>query len=64
MLTGVGLKMDIQKNNNLICHCFNYTREDIGKDYLKNGHSLIYDKIALEKKAGKCDCQLKNPKGH
>lgn len=47
----------------LICYCFEYTAEDIKKDFLKNGKSLIMDKIIIEKKAGGCNCAVKNPKG-
>ncbi len=52
------------KDNELVCHCFGYTREDIEKDYTdSNGHSTILERIAFEKKAGQCDCAQKNPKG-
>jgi hypothetical protein len=51
------------KNDDLVCYCFEYTREDIEKDYLHNGRSTILEKIALEKKAGGCNCDKKNPKG-
>ncbi len=47
----------------LICYCFEYTKDDIEQDYIKNGRSLIMDKIAAEKKTGGCDCANKNPKG-
>ena len=47
----------------LICYCFKYTKGDIEQDYIKNGRSLIMEKIALEKKTGRCDCSIKNPKG-
>jgi hypothetical protein len=49
--------------NDLICYCFEYTRDDIEQDYIKNGRSLIMEKIAAEKKSGGCDCAIKNPKG-
>jgi hypothetical protein len=47
----------------VVCYCFQYTRKQIEKDYIDNGHSMILEKIALEKKTGGCDCVLKNPKG-
>ena len=47
----------------LVCYCFQYTRKQIEEDYISNGRSLILDKITSEKKAGKCDCAQKNPKG-
>jgi hypothetical protein len=49
--------------DDLICYCFEYTRDDIEQDYIKNGRSLIMEKIAAEKKTGGCDCAIKNPKG-
>ena len=48
---------------NLICHCFEYTREDIEKDIARNGHSTILESIIAEKKLGGCDCADRNPKG-
>jgi len=51
------------KDNGLVCYCFEYTRKDIEKDYRDNGCSLILEKIAFEKKAGGCNCAVKNPKG-
>jgi cation transport ATPase len=51
------------KLNDLICYCFGYTLNDIQQDFIKNGRSLISEKIAAEKKAGGCDCANKNPKG-
>ncbi len=51
------------KDNDLVCYCFGYTRKDIEKDYLDKGRSLILEKIVIEKKAGGCNCAVKNPKG-
>ncbi len=49
--------------DDLICYCFGYTVADIEQDFIKNGRSLMVEKIAGEKKAGGCDCTNKNPKG-
>jgi hypothetical protein len=49
--------------NDLICYCFEYSADDIRKDYLENGKSTIMEKIQLEKKFGNCQCSIKNPKG-
>ncbi len=49
--------------DNLVCYCFGYTKADIERDLLRNGRSLIMEKIMAEKKAGVCDCATKNPKG-
>jgi len=50
-------------NDDLVCYCFEYTKKDIENDFNKNGKSLIHEKIVSEKKAGGCNCALKNPKG-
>ena len=47
----------------LVCYCFGYTGDDIKKDFLANGRSLIMEKIMEEKKSSGCDCAAKNPKG-
>ena len=49
--------------NDIVCYCFGYSKKDIENDFYKNGTSLMYEKIAFEKKAGKCNCASKNPKG-
>ena len=49
--------------NDFVCYCFGYTKYDIEQDFIRNGRSLIMEKIAAEKKAGACDCANKNPKG-
>lgn len=51
------------RDDDLICYCFGYTKKDIERDYINNKHSTILEKIADEKKAGRCDCAQKNPKG-
>jgi hypothetical protein len=47
----------------LICYCFDYTSEDIRKDFIKHGRSIIMEKIKAAKKMGSCQCPTKNPKG-
>ncbi len=47
----------------LICYCFNYTAEDIHRDYETNGHSTILERIKVERTSGNCGCAEKNPKG-
>ena len=60
---GIIMMADSYQTDNLICYCFEYTKNDIEQDLTKNGRSLIMEKIAAEKKAGGCDCATKNPKG-
>ena len=50
-------------DDDLVCYCFEYTKKDIENDFNKNGKSLIREKIVCEKKAGSCNCAIKNPKG-
>ncbi len=52
-----------QDKNELICYCFGYSVNDIGDGAIKNGRSLILEKIVAEKRAGGCSCSEKNPKG-
>jgi hypothetical protein len=52
------------KDNDLVCHCFQYTRKHIEEDFLKHRRSMILEKIMFEKRIGGCDCAEKNPKGH
>gem|GEM_PF-828501 len=47
----------------LVCHCFNYTAQDILKEVEEHGRSLIMERILGEKRSGGCDCANKNPKG-
>jgi len=47
----------------LICWCFDYTIQDILKDFQEKGRSLIMEKIMEEKRSDGCDCANKNPKG-
>ncbi len=47
----------------LVCYCFEYTADDIRRDYETNGHSTILRKIKKEKQFGNCQCATKNPKG-
>ena len=47
----------------LICHCFEYTREDIEQDFIENGRSTVMEKITIEKKMGTCECAARNPSG-
>jgi len=51
-------------DEDLVCYCFEYTKKDIELDFIKNGRSLIYEKIVSEKRAGGCHCATKNPSGN
>ena len=46
----------------IICHCFSFTRGDIENDYIKNGRSVIMERINAELERGACRCREKNPR--
>jgi len=46
----------------LICYCFQYTEEDIIKDFKTNkGKSLILEKIAEARRNNSCQCDTTHP---
>lgn len=47
----------------LICYCFEYTAEDVRQDFIRNGRSLVIERIQAAKRFGGCQCTVKNPKG-
>jgi hypothetical protein len=49
--------------DDLVCYCYEYSKEDIKQDFKNNGRSLIIEKIMEKKTLGKCRCATKNPKG-
>jgi hypothetical protein len=51
------------KDDDLVCHCFQYKKKDIESDFKDNGYSKILKKIIAEKKSNGCKCKEKNPKG-
>lgn len=55
-------KIEFQ-DNELVCYCFEYTRNDIEQDFKRLGYSTILEKIKTEKKSNGCSCEVKNPKG-
>ena len=59
----MGYRRQMNTMKELICYCFDYSREDIIRDLLENGRSLILEKIESEKRLGSCRCALKNPTG-
>jgi hypothetical protein len=45
----------------LICYCFGHTEEDLRRDVVEHGRSLILERIVSAKKSGQCRCAEKNP---
>ena len=46
-----------------VCYCFNWTRKRITDQIESTGSSTAFDEITDEVKAGRCECEKKNPKG-
>jgi hypothetical protein len=46
-----------------LCYCFEYTRAHIRNDVAETGDSAIPARIAAEIRAGRCQCERKNPSG-
>ena len=45
--------MNIEASNKeIICYCFGHSVQDLRNDVLRNGHSLIMERIAAEKRLG------------
>ncbi|WP_124327465.1 (2Fe-2S)-binding protein [Desulfonema ishimotonii] len=48
--------------NDIICHCFGYTRKDIRDDIEAHGISTIMQRIIGEKKNNVCRCAERHPR--
>lgn len=46
-----------------VCYCFGHTKEDIGAEIQATGRSLVVERIRAEIKAGRCRCEVTNPRG-
>ncbi len=46
-----------------VCYCFNHTVEEIEQDIARDGTTGIPDAIKAKVQAGKCSCEVMNPKG-
>jgi len=62
-LPGYKQQENKKMSSNLVCNCFGYTADDIKKDYMANGHSLIMAYIMSKKKNAECNCESNNPQG-
>lgn len=61
-LSPISLQQNDFQDDDLVCHCFQYTRRDIEEDYKTYGESKILQKIKDEKRNNSCNCEVKNPK--
>jgi hypothetical protein len=46
-----------------VCYCFGYTPETIRAAAASSGRNAASEDVAREVKAGRCACDVKNPKG-
>ncbi len=46
-----------------ICYCFGHTRASAREEIERTGGSMVLDSIKEEVKAGRCQCETKNPSG-
>jgi hypothetical protein len=46
-----------------VCYCFGYTPATVRAAVASTGRSAASEDVAREVKAGRCACELKNPKG-
>ncbi|UPT75476.1 MAG: hypothetical protein M0D55_07285 [Elusimicrobiota bacterium] len=46
-----------------VCYCFDFKRADIRREILEKGKTTIPEEIKKGIKAGRCDCERKNPQG-
>ncbi len=46
-----------------VCYCFGYNRQQLRDDVIKNGKSIIAQKIKIYTKDKKCACEIRNPQG-
>ncbi len=49
--------------DDLVCYCFLYSRQDIEDELKASGDTTIFDRITAEVKAGNCACEVRNPSG-
>jgi len=50
-------------DDQLICYCFRYKTGDIRRQIQSNGKTEIPATISKEVRAGKCECEIRNPQG-
>ena len=48
----------------MVCYCFEHTKDEIQDDYQAQGESRIEDRIREKVTAGSCSCEVMNPKGN
>ena len=61
VMVRVGFK--VAKPPHLVCYYFDHTREDIQREYRRQGESHIEASIREQVSQGVCSCEVKNPTG-
>jgi len=46
-----------------VCYCFGHTRASLWEEIERTGRSTVLNSIKREVKAGRCECETKNPSG-
>ena len=48
----------------MVCYCFEHTKDEIQEDFKAHGESRIEASIREKVTAGSCSCEVMNPKGN
>jgi endonuclease YncB( thermonuclease family) len=46
-----------------VCYCFGVSERDLRREMVETGRSTAADRITALVKAGRCACEVKNPRG-
>ena len=46
-----------------LCYCFGHTRASVREEIARTGTTTVIQRISAEVKAGRCECEVKNPSG-
>lgn len=46
-----------------LCYCFGFGRADVEREIARTGYCTIPERINAEIRAGRCECEIKNPSG-
>lgn len=59
------VRVGVKENDDAVplCYCFGFSREDVRRQVADRADSDIPVRIAVEIKAGRCACAVKNPSG-
>lgn len=46
-----------------VCYCFDHTPQSMREELVRSGESTAFASITTEMRAGRCACEVRNPKG-